>query len=144
MAAYLFNLGFLEKFKDYAPVPLRLFVGVFIIWGVQDNILNYAQMQEFAHFLGEKGVPAPLLSAFVSAYVQLICGISLLIGAFVRLLSVLFIINFVAAVFIAHRGDGFREMFPALMMIAVGLFFLINGAGKLSVDEHLDTRHTRT
>ena len=31
-------------------------------------------------------------------------------------------------------------MFPALMMIAAGLFFLFNGAGKFSVDELLERR----
>ncbi|MDQ3041454.1 MAG: DoxX family protein, partial [Acidobacteriota bacterium] len=88
----------------------------------------------------QKNVPFPLFSAYLSAYAQMICGISILLGAFVRPFAVLFIINFIAAVIIAHIGDSFRAMFPALMMIAAGFFFLFNGAGKLSVDEILERK----
>lgn len=137
----LLKFEFLEEYKEYAPVFLRLLIGVFIIWGVQDNVFSYAHMQEFAGFLGKRKVPFPLFSAFLSAYTQMICGISILLGAFIRPLSILFIINFIAAILIAHFGDGFRPMFPALVMIAAGFFFLFNGAGKLSLDEFLERRN---
>jgi len=70
----------------------------------------------------------------------MICGICILLGAAIRLISVPFIINFIAAIIIAHRGDTFQGMFPALMMIFAGFFFLFNGAGKPSVDEVLARR----
>jgi putative oxidoreductase len=95
-------------------------------------------MQEFAGFLGQRNVPFPLFSAFLSAYAQMICGVSMLLGIFIRLTSIIFIINFIAAVIIAHQGDSFRNMFPPLMMIFIGCFFLIHGAGKFSVDALLE------
>jgi putative oxidoreductase len=79
----------------------------------------------------------------VSVYVQMICGLSILFGAAVRATSILRIVNFVAALVIAHRGDSFRGKFPALMIIASGLFFLFHGAGELSVDEYLQRRRRR-
>ncbi|HKS27111.1 MAG TPA: DoxX family protein [Pyrinomonadaceae bacterium] len=133
----------LDRYRDYAALFLRLMVGPFIIWGVQDNVLSWEQMLEFRDFLAERGVPSPLLAAHVSVYTQLICGISILLGAFVRLTSIAFIINFIAALLIAHRGDSFRGMFPALMMLSVGFFFLLHGAGKVSVDEWLGKRKRR-
>lgn len=119
---------------------LRLLIGAFIIYGVQDNVFSDEHMKEFAVFLQQRNVPFPLLSAFLSAYTQLVCGIMILLGAWIRLAAIPFIINFIAAVLIAHLGDTFRGMFPALMMIAAGFFFLFNGAGKLSVDEMLEKR----
>lgn len=142
MLLKLLQLGFLKKHRDYGAVFIRFIIGTFIIYGVQDNIFSYAQMKEFAHFLDERNVPFPLFSAFLSAYVQMICGVSILLGAFIRLLSIPFIINFIVAIVIAHIGDSFRGMFPALMMIAAGFFFLFNGAGKLSIDELLEKRVT--
>lgn len=136
----LLKLEFFEKYKEYAPIFLRLLIGVFIIWGVQDNVFSRAHMDEFARFLQQRNVPFPFFSAFLSAYAQMVCGISILLGAFIRPFSILFIINFIAAIIIAHPGDGFRQMFPALMMIAAGFFFLFNGSGKPSVDEMLDKR----
>lgn len=134
---------YLEKYKEYGPLFIRLLVGVFIIWGVQDNILSRAQMEEFAHFLAARNVPAPSFAAHLSVYAQLLCGLSILLGAFVRLTSIVMIINFIAAIIIAHRGDTFRGMFPALVMIAVALFLLFHGAGRLSVDELLERRDVK-
>ena len=143
MTTQLLNFSFFERRREYAALFLRLIIGSFIIWGVQDNLFSRVQMEEFAHFLGARGVPFPLFAAFLSAYTQFICGLCILLGAFVRLISIPFIINFIAAIFIAHRGDSFRGMFPALLMIFVGLFFLFHGAGKPSVDEWRERRDRR-
>ena len=116
---------------------LRLLIGSFIIWGVQDNILSWAQMLEFEKFLGQRGVPSPLFAAHLSVYAQFICGVSILLGAFIRPISVIFIINFICAIVIAHLGQPFRAMLPALMMLASGVFFLFHGAGKPSIDAWL-------
>jgi putative oxidoreductase len=136
----LLSFEYFKKHQGYGTIFLRLLVGSFIIWGVQDNILSYERMEEFAAFLAERNVPFPLFSAFLSVYVQVICGISILLGAWIRLTSIPLIINFIAAIIIAHLGDTFQGMFPALMMLASGLFFLFEGAGKLSVDEMLERR----
>ena len=143
MTPTLLNFSFFERRREYAALFLRLIIGSFIVWGVQDNVFSYARMQEFAHFLGARGVPYPLFAAFLSAYTQFVCGVMILAGAFVRLISIPFVINFIAAILIAHRGDTFQGMFPALLMIFVGLFFIFHGAGKPSVDEWLERRGER-
>ncbi|HWT01601.1 MAG TPA: DoxX family protein [Pyrinomonadaceae bacterium] len=134
------GFGFFKKHREFGAVFLRLVIGSFIIWGVQDNILSRERMLEFEGFLAAHGVPYPAFAARLSVYTQFICGVSILLGAFVRLTSIPFIINFVAAIIIAHRGDTFAGMFPPLVMIAAGLFFLFHGAGRLSVDELLERR----
>ena len=139
----MLDFAFFKRHRDFGAVFIRLLIGSFIVWGVQDNALSWDRMLEFAKFLGARGVPSPILAACVSVYAQLICGISILLGAFVRPMSIIFIVNFIFAIIIAHRGDSFRGMFPALMMIAAGLFFLFHGAGKLSVDEFRERRHNR-
>jgi putative oxidoreductase len=131
---------FFDERREYGALFLRLLIGSFIIWGVQDNMLSHERMVEFQTFLAAKGTPWPALAARLSVYAQFICGISILLGAFIRLTSVVFIVNFIAAILIAHRGDTFRNMFPPLMMLASGLFFLFHGAGKPSVDDWLERR----
>jgi len=138
----LFRCEFFRRRADYGVIFLRLLLGAFIIHGVADNIFSRAHMVEFEKFLGARGVPYPLIAAHLSAYAQFICGWSILLGAFVRPISILFIINFIAAIVIAHLGQSFRQMFPALMMIAAGLFFLFNGAGPLSIDAWLEKRRS--
>ena len=140
MPQNILHPAFVKGREEYGVVFLRLLIGVFIIWGVADNILSRAHMLEFEKFLGARGVPYPLFAAHLSVYAQFMCGLSILFGAFVRLMSIVFIINFIAAIVIAHLGQSFRQMFPALMMIAAGLFFLFHGAGPLSVDAWLERR----
>ncbi len=140
MLSRLLRLDFFERYRDYAPLFLRLLIGIFIIHGVQDNILSSERMAEFEKFLAARGVPAPAVAARLSVYAQFICGVSILLGAWIRLTSIVFIINFIFAIVIAHRGHSFQLMFPALMMIAAGLFFLFNGAGRLSIDALFDRR----
>ncbi len=94
-------------------------------------------MEEFASFLSARGVPFPLFSAFLSAYAQFICGALFLLGAATRYAAIAMIINFSAAILIAHIGDTYPNMFPALMMLAAACFLLLHGAGELSVDSKL-------
>lgn len=143
MAQSLFEFAFFKRRREYGVIFIRLIIGTFIVYGVQDNVFSYGQMQEFAHFLAARGVPFPMFAAFLSAYTQFVCGICILFGAYVRVISVPFIINFICAILIAHRGDSFPGMFPALLMIFVGLFFLFHGAGKLSFDEWREGRGAR-
>ena len=139
----LTSMDFFRKHQEYGPIFLRLLIGIFIIWGVQDNVFSQEHMQEFADFLEARGFPYPKLGAYLSAYTQMLCGLSILFGAAIRLTSIAFIINFIFAIIIAHRGDTFRGMFPALMMISAGLFFLFHGAGRLSIDEWWERRTMR-
>ena len=134
------GLAFLDKYKDYAPVFIRLIIGFHLIYGTQDNVFSYARMEEFAEFLRVRGVPAPLFSAFLSAYAQFICGILFILGALTRYAAVVMIINFIAALIIAHLADPYPRMFPALMMLFASFFFLLYGAGKLSLDDALARR----
>ena len=143
MLPRLLRFDFLKPYRDYAPIFLRLLIGIFIIHGVQDNILSAERMAEFEKFLAARGVPFTAAAARLSVYAQFICGVSILLGAWIRLTSVVFIINFICAIVIAHLGHSFQQLFPALMMIAAGLFFLFNGAGRLSIDALLERDDAR-
>ncbi len=134
------NLAFLEKYRDYGAIFIRLIIGFHLIYGTQDNVFSYARMEEFAEFLRVRGAPIPLFSAFLSAYAQFICGILFILGAATRHAAVVMMINFIAALIIAHIGDIYPNMFPALMMLSAACFFLLHGAGKLSVDAVLEER----
>lgn len=134
----------LEKYKEYGVIFIRLIIGFHLIYGTQDNVFNYARMEEFAGFLAARGVPFPLFSAFLSAYAQFICGILIVVGFATRYAALVLIINFIAALFIAHIGDTYPNMFPALMMLAAACFFFVHGAGKLSVDSVLEKGEART
>ena len=50
------------------------------------------------------------------------------------------IINFIAAMLIAHLGDSYPAKFPALIMLAAACFLFLHGPAELSVDRLLAKR----
>lgn len=139
----MLKLATLDKYKEYGVIFIRLIVGFHLIYGTQDNVFSYARMEEFAGFLSARHVPFPLFAAFLSVYAQFICGILFVVGAATRYAAVVMIINFIAALVIAHIGDAYPNTFPALMMLAAACFFFLHGPGKLSIDNKLERRNDR-
>lgn len=133
-------LNRLDKFKEYGPIFIRLIIGFHLVYGTQDNVFSYARMEEFAAFLSAHKVPFPLFAAFVSAYAQFICGILFILGFATRYAAFVMIINFIAAILIAHLGDPYPAKFPALMMLAGACFLFLHGPGELSVDRLMARR----
>ena len=132
---------YFEARKDYGAIFLRILIGWRLIDGTQDNVFGWAHMLEFRDFLHDHGVPYPLLSAHISVYAQFICGILYIIGAFIRPAAIIMIVNFIAALIIAHIGTTFQQSFDALTMLFGSVFFLFYGAGKISVDYWLYNRN---
>ena len=129
--------SFFRRHSAYGVLFLRLAIAVLVLYGVQDNVFSWGRMLEFRDFLQARNVPFPLFSAQLSVYVQFLCGLLLLAGAAVRVVGLLLIINFTAAISIAHIGQSFPQYYPAAQLIAVGFFFLFNGAGPVSLDAYL-------
>lgn len=123
-----------EQRRDVGAVFIRLFMGTFLIYMSQDNVFSAARMTEFEAFLGQFGFPLPALSARVSVYAQLICGLLILIGAFTRIAAAVMIVNFVVALVMVHTRLPFREALDPSAMLAGALFLLFHGPGVPSVD----------
>jgi putative oxidoreductase len=136
-------LEWLARRREYAALFIRLAVGTRLVQGTQDNVFSYGRMEEFAAFLAANGTPFPLAGAFLSAYAQFACGLLFIVGLWTRPAGLVMAVNFVAALAIAHRRTPFEATWPAIMMLAAGLFFLFNGAGRPSLDALLTARAAR-
>ncbi|HEX8153067.1 MAG TPA: DoxX family membrane protein, partial [Thermoanaerobaculia bacterium] len=91
------HFDWFEKRKEFGMLFVRLIVGFHLVYGTQDNVVSWARMLEFRDFLAERGVPFPLLSANLSVWAQLTCGILILLGAAIRPAAIVMIVNFIAA-----------------------------------------------
>jgi putative oxidoreductase len=120
--------------KDIGVLLLRLFIGVWLIYGVQDNILHWDRMEEFEKFLAGFKFPFPLISAVVSVYAQAIAAVMIILGWKIRIAAIVMIINFIVALLMVHLSHPFNSMIPALSLIFICLLFLFQGAGRFSVD----------
>ncbi len=69
----------LNRNKDVGVLLLRLFIGVWLIYGVQDNILHWNRMLEFEKFLNTFNFPFPLVCAVVSIYAQAVAAVMIIL-----------------------------------------------------------------
>lgn len=131
----MLNFAGLGRYREYGMFFVRLIVGFHLVYGTADNVTSWARMLEFREFLAGMGVPFPLLAANVSVWAQLLCGLLFLLGLFTRPAALVMIINFIAALLIAHRTGGYPPAALALMMLFSSIALLLHGPGKPSVDE---------
>lgn len=136
MRKYLF-LASAQPYGDAALLLMRLFVGLFLVWGVWDNITSADRMAEFAKFLADHGFPSPKLLAPVSVYAQLGIGIAFVLGAGTRWAGIVCAVHFAIAIAMVDHKGGMRGIFPSGCLIVIGLFLGTYGAGRLSVDQAL-------
>lgn len=134
------GFSFFERHREKGAFFVRLVVGFILVYGTQDNVFSNERMLEFRDFLAARGVPLPLLAAHVSAYAQFVCGILYVLGLFVRPAALVMVINFVAALVIAHLDTPLDAARLALCMLFSSLFLLFNGAGALSLDNYISSR----
>lgn len=121
-------------------LAFRLLVGTFLVWGVWDNVVSTERMGEFSTFLGNFGFPLPDLMAPLSVYAQLICGIGFILGALTRWVGLLCAVNFIVALIMVDLQGGFRQAFPAAMLVMFGVYIALRGSGRFSVDHWLLSR----
>ena len=126
-----------QQFSDAALLLLRLFVGLFLVWGVWDNVTSSERMQEFAGFLQKYGFMAPRLMAPVSVYLQLSIGAAFILGLFTRWAGILCAVHFVVAIVMVDYHGGMRGIFPSGCLVVIGLYLATHGAGRFSMDEAL-------
>ena len=124
----------LGRFADFGMLLLRVLTGVFLIYGVLDNVVSAERMEEFSIFLGSNNFPVPNVMALVSVYMQLICGVALTIGFLTRWVGMTIAIHFVIALVMVHWSQDLRGWWPAIVLVAIGFQYTLTGAGGISVD----------
>jgi len=130
-------LGTAQRFSDFALLLQRIFVGLFLVWGVWDNITSAERMHEFVEFLTKHGFPSPRLLAPLSVYLQLAIGLAFIFGVFTRWAGLLCAIHFAIAIAMVDRFGGMRGIFPSGCLMVIGLYLATYGAGRFSVDAAL-------
>ena len=134
------NENWLARNREVAPLLLRLFAAFVLIYGTYDNVFDQARMLEFRDFLAANRFPMPLQSAWLSAYGQFLAGILLAAGFLTRLAAVVVVINFIVALGMVHLRTPFNVNIAPLAMLVIGIFFLICGAPRFSVDARMAAR----
>ena len=122
------------RFADFGLLLLRVATGAFLIYQSHDNVFSAERMDEFVKFLTQFGFPYPELLAPLSVYFQFAAGISFILGLFTRWFGLITAFNFTVAVWMVHWNDPVPGIWPAAILIVLGLYFGLRGSGRFGLD----------
>ena len=133
----------------WAPIPIRLIVG----YGFLEHGLTKLTKgpDTFANILQTIGVPEPHIMAWLTIWVEILGGLSVLLGAFVPLISLPMAAVLLTAMFTVHLRYGFSSIKilavtaagaqfgppgyeTALLYLACLATLVLGGSGPLSFD----------
>lgn len=100
-------------------------------------VFNSEAMQQMTTMLGEGGMPAPALLAYLAKGSEFFGGVLLALGLFTRAAIIPLVITMLVAVFAAHKGQIFGEGEHAFLFLLAFVTFFFTGAGKWSFDNFL-------
>jgi putative oxidoreductase len=133
----------LAKLNPLAHTFLRLVLGVTMFWHGKTKFADtkITNVKAFFDFLG---IPLPGVMAVVVAVLELVGGILIVLGIATRLVSVLFIVELLVAVFRYKYGESIGFIGPTeagaeLDWALIAGFFVLaaHGGGTLSVDHRM-------
>lgn len=124
----------LDRAEPLALLLMRAATGVFLVYGVWDNITDVARMEEFVGFMTAAGFPAPAFMARLTVYTQLLAGLMLIAGLWVRLAGLVIAVTFVVGLVMVHWSQDLRLWWPALSLVVIGLHLMTRGGGPLALD----------
>lgn len=123
-----------DKYKDFAPLLLRIGVGLIFIMAGYGKLTG---IDGVIGFFGGIGIPLPSIMAWVVAIVEFVGGIMVLVGFRIQIPALLLAITMLVAILTTKLGvdNMFQSMRLELILMLVSLALMTMGSGKYSVDD---------
>ena len=131
------------RHADLGLLLLRCVTGAFLIYQSHDNIFSAARMGEFVKSLTQFGFVYPELMAPLSVYAQFAAGIAFILGLLTRWFGLITAFNFIVAVRMVHWNDPVPGIWPAAILIFLGLYFGLRGSGRYGLDSVFEKQRPR-
>ena len=122
------------RHADLGLLLLRWATGAFLIFQSHDNVLSGARMGEFVKFLTQFNFVYPEWMAPLSVYAQFAAGIAFILGLLTRWFGLITAFNFIVAVWMVHWADPVPGIWPAAILVFLGLYFGLRGSGRYGLD----------
>ena len=123
---------------DLGLLFLRVFIGLALAFG--HGLGKLPPSERFLAGVGEMGFPLPVIFGWAAALSEFAGGILLALGLLTRPAAFFVVITMAVAAFIRQAGDPFAERELALLYGTVAVMLLLTGAGRYSIDRHLQGR----
>lgn len=133
-----------ECFCDYSPLVARVFIAITFFVSALGKVLVF---DDFVIYATNYGLPFPAIAIIIAAAIEILGGISILIGYKIKIGAgaLVFFSLVTALIFHSNFADQIQmSLFMKNLALAGGLLYVAYfGAGKVSVDEKLEKRKTK-
>ncbi len=121
---------------------IRIITGALLIYHGREVCMP-EQMKGYSQWLGDLHYPIPVLFAYAGKGVELIGGISLLLGLWVRYCMVPLVATLLLITFTMGNGKIFTDDQHPFVLGLLSAVFGITGAGIWSIDTYLAKKKQR-
>ncbi len=127
-------------YGDFAPLILRLVLGVAFVVHGYPKLFNREARVGFAGWLGSMGIRPGVFWALIVGVVEFFGGIALILGIYIQLAALLIVINMLVATWkakwgkVGYTAQGGWELDLAYLAMALALIF--TGAGAWGIDTY--------
>lgn len=140
-------LGFLDRYRDYGPLCLRIALGLVMMGHGSQKLFGAfggGGISGTAGFFDQIGISPGMFWATVVAVVETFGGLLVFIGLLTRVSSVLIAITMFVATVWVHLPNGFflseRGIEFSMVLFAMAASLAVTGAGALSADAMMKKR----
>lgn len=133
-----------EKLENLQDIPL-LFLRLILAYGFyMPAMMKWGNISGIIEWFDGMGIPMPTLNAYLAATTEMAAVILLPLGLATRIISIPLMFTMLVAIVAVHWGNGFNagdNGFEIPLYYMLMLFvLLINGAGKISLDNLINKR----
>lgn len=135
----------LKSWPQWAPVPLRLALGIGMIQAGYPKLFIPAGRANIAHLLAELGIPLPKIMGWVVGLIEVLGGLGIFLGALIIIAAGVNALSIVTLLLLSWArggmpqplpaGDPFPDFTLAVLILAGMLTLLLGGAGVYSLDQ---------
>jgi putative oxidoreductase len=140
-------LGFLDRYRDYGPLCLRIALGLVMMGHGSQKLFGAfggGGLSGTAGFFDQIGIAPGMFWATIVAVVEGVGGLLVFIGLLSRVSSVLIAITMFVAMVWVHLPNGFflsdRGIEFTLVLFSTAAALAVMGAGPLSADAMMKKR----
>lgn len=117
---------------------MRLFFGLSMAFA--HGLKKVPPQEGFIKYITSLSLPLPEVMAWSAGLSEFIGGLFIAIGLGTRFFGATWVITMFVAAFVAHADDPFGKKEMALSYLIVGIFLLLSGPGKFSIDAMINKK----
>lgn len=131
---------FLHAQREWASLPLRFISGWMLVSGAWSMAFFLKPISGMVDFFEGLDFPFPEFMVYLAIYIQLIGGLLLILGLWVRQAAIILTLYFSIALLAAHMQHPIAISFSAWGLWAMSCSLVLSGNGKLALENQLNRK----